>query len=109
VESVASLAGKLVFVDVEYVQTARYRKSHQIASHRAPLYRVRYQLEGKLPGEAMVLPGARSGLVADIRASVLGDIVAVMLSRDGARIIEWTNQTVEDAWHDFPGTFGETD
>jgi hypothetical protein len=106
---VESSVGKLVFVDVEYVRTVRYRKSHQTASHRAPLYRVRYQLEGNAAREEMVLPGARPGLLADIRASVLGDIVVVTLSRDEAQIIEWTNQTAEDAWHDFPGTFGETD
>jgi flagellar basal body L-ring protein FlgH len=106
---VASVAGKLVFVDVEYVRTARYRKSHQTASHRAPLYRVRYQLEGKVTGEAMAPPEARPGLVADIRASMLGDIVVVTLSQDEAQIIEWTNQTAKDAWHDFPGTFGEID
>jgi flagellar basal body L-ring protein FlgH len=106
---VKSVVGKLVFVDVEYVRAARYRKSHQTSSHRAPLYQVRYQLEGKSTGEAMVLPGARPGLVADIRASMLGDIVVVTLSRDESQIIEWTNQTAEDAWHDFPGTFGETD
>jgi len=106
---VKSVTGKLVFVDVEYVRAARYRKSHQTASHRAPLYRVRYQLEGKPAGEAMVLPGARPRLVADIRASMLGDIVVVTLSRDEAQIIDWTNQTAKDAWHDFPGTFGEID
>jgi hypothetical protein len=105
----ASVAGKLVFIDVEYVRTSRYRKSHQTASHRAPLYRVRYQLEGNAAREVMVLPGARPGLVADIRASMLGDVVAVTLSRDEAQIIEWTNQTAEDAWRDFSGTIGETD
>lgn len=105
----ASLAEKLVFVHVEYVRAARYRKSHQTSSHRAPLYRVCYQLEGKPAGEAMVLPDARPGLVADIRASMLGDIVVVTLSRDETQIIEWMNQTAEDAWHDFPGTFGEND
>lgn len=57
----------------------------------------------------MVLPGARPGLLADIRASVLGDVIVVTVSQDEARIIQWTNQTVEKAWHDFPGTFGETD
>lgn len=47
--------------------------------------------------------------MADIRASMLGDIVVVTLSRDEAQIIDWTNQTAKDAWHDFPGTFGEID
>jgi hypothetical protein len=106
---VGNVAGKLVFVDVEYIRAARYRKSHRTSNHRDSLYRVRYQLEGKPAGEAMVLPGARPGLVADIRASMLGDIVVVTLSRDEAQIIDWTNQTAEDAWRDFTGTFGETD
>jgi len=106
---VASLAGKLVFVDVEYVRTARYRRSHQAASHRAPRYRVRYQIEGKAAKEVMVQPGTRPGLVADIRGSRGGDTVEVTLSPDETQILKWTNQTHEDAWRDFTGTFGETD
>jgi hypothetical protein len=104
-----SFAGRLIFVDVEYVRTARYKRSRQIASPRAPRYLVRYQLEGKVTREAMVLPGARLGLVADIRASMAGDAVVVTLSPDEPQILEWMNQTAEDAWRDFTGTFGETD
>ncbi|MFM0140402.1 hypothetical protein [Caballeronia grimmiae] len=38
-------AGKLIFLSVEYVRTARYRTRHQTESHRTPRYRVQYQLE----------------------------------------------------------------
>lgn len=101
--------GALVFVTVDYVRTARYRKRNQTESHRTPRYRVRYQMEGHPIHEAVVGPNPRQYLVADIRGSRPGDIVEVKLSEDGENIIAWTNRTRDELWRDFNGTWGECD
>lgn len=100
-------AGKLTFLSVEYVRTARYRTRHQTESHRTPRYRVRYQLENQSAHEAMVGPNPRQHLVADIRASKPGDIVEVRLSESGTDIVDWTNRTDGELMRDFGGTWFE--
>jgi len=70
---------------------------------------VRYQLEGHPPQEAMVGPNPRRYLVADIRESRPGDIVEVKLTEDGSGIVHWINETNEELWTDFDGTYGEVD
>ncbi|TCF97850.1 hypothetical protein BZM26_28890 [Paraburkholderia strydomiana] len=100
-------AGKLIFLSVEYVRTARYRTRHQTESHRTPRYRVRYQLENHSAHEAMVGPNPLQYLVAHIRASKPGDIVEVRLSKSGADIVDWTNRTDEELMRDFGGTWFE--
>lgn len=67
--------GTRVFVTVYYVRCARYRRRQQTESHRTPRYRVQYQLEGKPPHEGRVGPNPRQYLVANIRASKVGDTV----------------------------------
>jgi hypothetical protein len=105
--------GKLAFLTVQYVRTARYRMRHQPESHRTPRYRVEYRLENQPAHEAMVEPNPRLGLVATIRASKLGDRVQVTMSQDGSRIIDWINETEEAlqeaVWRDFPAGWGDSD
>lgn len=105
--SMTATAGKLIFLSVEYVRTARYRTRRQTESHRTPRYRVRYQLGNQSAHEAMVGPNPRQYLVADIRASEPGDIVEVKLSESGTDIVDWTNRTDEELMRDFDGTWFE--
>lgn len=99
----SSLSGTLDCIDVEYVRTTRYRRQGQTESHRAPRYRVRYQLEGQPAREAMVVPHAALLIVWRIRSSKSGDFVQVRLSPNERNIIGWNNQTVEALWNDLLG------
>ncbi|CAN0622928.1 conserved protein of unknown function [Burkholderia multivorans] len=101
--------GALVFVTVDYVRTARYRRRNQTESHRTPRYRVRYQMEGQPIHEAVVGPNPRPYLVADIRESRPGDIVEVTLSEDGENIVAWANRTHDEFWSTFNGPWEECD
>jgi hypothetical protein len=105
--SMTVTAGKLIFLSVEFVRTARYRTRRQSESHRTPRYRVRYQLEGQPTHEAMVGPNPKQGLVPRIRGSGPGDIVEVKLSEGGTDIVDWTNRTDEELMRDFDGTWFE--
>lgn len=100
-------SGTLVFVTVDYVRCARYRRRHQIESHRTPRYRVRYQLAGQPTHEARVGPNPRQYLVANIRESKPGDIVEVTSTEDGKGIVDWRNKTTEEFLRDLDGTWGE--
>ena len=103
------IAGLLVFVTVDYFRTARYRTRHQVESHRTPRYHVRYQLDGQPAHEAIVGFDPSQGLVGRIRGSRPGDMVEVLLARDGKSIVGWINKTEDELWRDFDGTWGESD
>jgi hypothetical protein len=101
--------GTLVFVTIDYVRCARYRRRHQTESHRTPRYRVQYQLEGQLPHEGWVGPNPRQYLVANIRESKPGDIVEVTLTHDGRGIVDWINETTENFLRGLDALGGEVD
>ncbi|BCG04727.1 hypothetical protein PPGU19_092950 (plasmid) [Paraburkholderia sp. PGU19] len=92
-------SGTLISVTIEYFRNARYRKRHQVESHRTPRYRVRFELHGQPPVEAVVGPNPTQYLVADIRGSGPGDFVEVQLSNDGEDIVKWVNRTREELWN----------
>ena len=96
-------AGTLESVDVEYLRTSRYRRRGQTGHHRAPRYRVRYQLQGQSAREAMVVPYASTLIVWRVRSSKPGDCVQVLMSSDEQNVIEWNNQTAQALWDDLFG------
>jgi hypothetical protein len=101
--------GTLVFVTIDYVRSARYRRRHQTESHRPPRYRVRYQLAAQSADEAVVGPNPKPLLVSRIRESRLGDGVEVVLSDDGKDMLDWTNKTLDDLENEFERTLGDRD
>ena len=102
-------SGTLVFVTVEYFRNARYRRRHQSESHRTGRYRVRYELDGQPPHDAVVGPNPPQGMVSEIRDSRPGDLVVVTISEDGQGLAGWTNKTREELLQGFDAPWGECD
>lgn len=107
-QSVPIVTGRLSAVSVDFFRPARYPTRRQTESHRAPRYRVSFQIEGLLPQEAVVGPNPPSHLVSTIRRSASGDIVEIVLSEDAGQILGWTNKTSDAQWHGID-TWGESD
>lgn len=102
-------AGILSSIEIERLRVQRYRRRLQALSHRAPRYRLRYQIVHNQSREVEIREPMRPHLIADIRRSQPGDTVEVRLSDDGVRLYEWNNITALRLLDQMGRTWGESD